>query len=237
MRKISSLIIASMLTISGFSQTYNIDSSLASLKFKKDSTLTALRFQRDSTFRALVHADSVKTNKEFTEKEKWEKLKAVAIYPAINGGEFSGVIPVKDPVEIPDPNIEYKLLFELTSFNPDSITDKINGGLAEVARVINLHVASGVPLKKIIPVIVIHAGALFAFTNNAYYKEKYKVDNPNLKLIDDLKNIGAKFIGCGQAMAFLEIKKEALLPFIRVSVTAQTVLSHYQIKGYVKYVN
>lgn len=236
MRKISLLVIAAMLCYSGFSQTYNIDSSLASLKFKKDSTLTALKWQRDSTFHALMRADSVKTNKEFKEMEKWEKIKAVAIYPALKGSENSGVIPVKDVTEIPDPNIEYKLLFELTSNNPDSIAKEINGGLAEVARVINLHVASGVPVKKITTVIVIHAGALFAFTNNAYYKDKYKVDNPNLKLIDDLKGMGSKFIACGQAMAFLDIKKEALLPVMKVSITAQTVLSHYQLKGYVLYV-
>lgn len=236
MRKISLLVILVMLYYSGFSQTYNIDSSLASLKFKKDSTLTALKSQRDSAYRAMLHADSVKTDKEFKEMEKWEKIKGVAIYPALKGSENSGVVPVKDVTEIPDPNIEYKLLFELTSNNPDSIAKDINGGLAEVARVINLHVASGVPVKKIIPVIVIHAGALFAFTNNAYYKDKYKVDNPNLKLIDDLQHMGTKFIACGQAMAFLDIKKEALLPVMKVSITAQTVLSHYQLKNYVLYV-
>lgn len=235
MKKILFLVLAVMLSFAGFSQTYNIDSSLAALKFQKDSTLTALKKQRDSTFHAAMHTDSVKANKEFADKEKWEKLKAVTIFPVINAGEFSGVIPVKDPTEIPDPNIEYKLLFELTDINPDSTAKEINGGLAEVVRKINLHVASGVPLKKIIPVLVIHAGALFAFTTNDYYKGKYKVDNPNLKVIDELKNLGARFIGCGQAMAFLDLKKEALLPVMKISVTAQTALSHYQLKGYVKY--
>jgi intracellular sulfur oxidation DsrE/DsrF family protein len=235
MRIIMLLALSWLLCLNGFSQKYNIDSSMAAMKFQKDSTLKALKWQRDSTYHAQLHADSVKTDKEFAEGEKWEKLKAVAIYPAIKGSENSGVIPVKDPTEIPDPNIEYKLLFELTSNNPDSIAKEINGGLAEVARVINLHVASGVPVKKIIPVIVVHAGALHAFTTNVHYKEKYKLDNPNLKLINDLKDLGAKFIACGQAMAFLDIKKEDLLPVMKVSITAQTVLSHYQLKGYVLY--
>jgi intracellular sulfur oxidation DsrE/DsrF family protein len=184
----------------------------------------------------LIHADSAKVEKEFAEKIKWAKLSSVAIYPVLNGGEGSGVIPVKDRTEIPDPTIEYKLLFELTSVNPDSVAKEINLGLTEIARVINLHVASGIPLKKITPVIVVHAGALFAITNNDYYKEHKKMDNPNLKLIDDLRNIGATFIACGQAMAFLDIKKEALLPFVKISLTAQTVLSSYQLKGFVKYI-
>ena len=235
MRKIILLVIGSMMVFAGFSQSYNIDSSLNSLRMKKDSILHAMKVHKDSAYHATMHADSVKIDKEFTEKEKWEKLKAVTIFPVIKGGEFSGVIPVKDPTEIPDPNIEYKLLFELTDNNPDSLAKDINSGLTEVARKINLHVASGVPLKKIIPVLVVHAGALFAFTSNAFYKEKYKVDNPNLKLISDLKNLGARFIACGQAIAFLDIKKESMLPDVKISVTAQTALSYYQLKGFVKY--
>ncbi|MGH2566190.1 MAG: hypothetical protein ACRDE5_16850, partial [Ginsengibacter sp.] len=145
MRKLSLLIFAVTLSLIGFSQTYNIDSSLNSIQSKKDSTL-----------RAIMHADSAKVDKEFAEKTKWEKLKALAIYPVLKGGDYSGVIPVKDPTEIPDPNIEYKLLFEVTANNPDSAANEINSGLDEVARIINLHVASGIPLKQIIPVIVVH---------------------------------------------------------------------------------
>lgn len=191
--------------------------------------------KKDSTLRAMIHADSVKVNKEFAEIEKWDKMEAIALYPVMKAGKFSGVIPVADPTEIPDPNIDYKLLFELTAVNPDSTAAEVNNGLMEVVRKMNLHVASGIPLKRIIPVIVVHAGALHAFKTNVAYQKKYKMDNPNIKVIDDLKKLGAKFIACGQAMAFLEIKKEDLLPDMRISVTAQTVLSHYQLKGYVLY--
>jgi len=61
------------------------------------------------------------------------------------------------------------------------------------------------------------------------------MDNPNLKPIGDLDKLGTRFIACGQAMAFLNIKKEDLLPLVKVSLTAQTALSNYQLKGYVKY--
>lgn len=235
MRKLSLLVFITMLGLAGFSQKYNIDSSLASLKMKKDSTLYALKLQRDSVYYALIHGDTVKTDKEFKEKIKWENLKAISTYPAINAGENSGVITVKDPTEIPDPKMDYKLLFEMTGNNPDSLSKEINFGLVEVARKINLHVASGVPIKKIFPVIVVHAGALNAFTNNEVYKEKYKTDNPNLKVIKELEALGTRFIACGQAMAFVDVKKESLLPVMKVSVTAQTVLSNYQLKGYVLY--
>lgn len=225
----------SMTGLLSFSQAYNADSSLRVLHEQKDSTLRSLKAKKDSAYQAGLHSDSVRINKEFKTKEDWEKLKGVAIYPVLRAGEFSGVIPVKDLTEIPDPKIDYKLLFELTVNNPDSTIKEVNEGLMEVARKINLHVASGIPLKKIFPVIVVHAGALFAITNNAFYKEKYKTDNPNIKLVGELVALGARVIACGQAMAFLDLKREALLPEIKVSLTAQTVLSHYQLKGYIKY--
>ncbi len=222
MRKLSLLLFATMAFLFASSQTIT-------------SVDSARNAKKDSTLRALIHADSVKIGKEYAEKEKWDKIEARAIFPLLKGTKNSGVIPVTDPTEIPDPTIDYKFLFEVTSNNPDSLSKEINNGLDEVARVINLHYASGIPAKRIIPVIVVHGGALNALKTNKAYQEKYKTDNPNLKLIEDLKKLGAKFIACGQAMAFSGTMKEDLLPDVKVSLTAQTVLSHYQLKGYVKY--
>lgn len=226
MKCITFLLLASLCSLGCIAQKYNLDSSLNSLKFKKDSAL-----------QAMIHADSVKFGKEYLEKEKWEKLKALAVYPVLNGGDNSGVLPVKEVTEVPDPKMEYRLLFEIVANNPDSAAKDINYGLAEAARVINLHVASGIPLKKIIPVIVVHGPALNAITTDEYYKEHYKISNPNLKLINELRGIGTGFIACGQAMNFFDVKREALLPIVKVSLTAQTVLSSYQLKGYVKFLN
>ncbi|MDN3655911.1 DsrE family protein [Ferruginibacter paludis] len=198
-------------------------------------TPPSIQFSKDSSLRALLHADSLKIEKQYAEIERWDKLRASAVYPVFNAGEFSGVVPVKDPAEIPDPTITYKLLFELTDNNADSVIKEANYGLVEVARIINLHVASGIPIAKILPVIVVHAGALNAFCTSERYKEKYKTGNPNLKLISELKNIGARFIACGQAMAFKKFAKEDMLPEVKISLTAQTVLSGYQLKGYVLY--
>ena len=222
MRKLSLLLITCLASFFAFSQTLNID-----------SIVTARKMQKDSSLRAAIHADSLRIEKEFDGKAKEDRLNARSVYPLLNAGPASGVIPVADPTEIPDPNIDYKILFEITGNNPDSTIKEINYGLAEIARVINLHVASGVPVKRIMPVIVAHAGVLHSLKNNVAFQKKYKIDNPNIKIIDDLKKLGAKFIVCGQAMAFLEVTKEELLPDIKVSLTAQTVLTYYQLKEYV----
>ncbi|HLK27371.1 MAG TPA: DsrE family protein [Puia sp.] len=164
---------------------------------------------------------------------KWARLEAKMVYPLFNTGKFSGVIPVNDPTEIPDPNMNYKLLFELLIINKDSAATEINHGITEICRIINLHVASGIPVSNINPVIVVHGPALFAFYNNDRYKKKYKTDNPNISIIEEMiKKTGTKFIACGQAMGFREVSKEEMIPQMKISLTAQTVLSGYQLKGY-----
>lgn len=165
--------------------------------------------------------------------------KYMPMYPAIKKGKFSGAYPVQGIDEFSDPQMRYKLLMELTGFAPKDMgktaKKEINAGLDEVSRKLNLHVASGVPKKNIDLVIVVHGGAIFALLNNEKYKQKYKVDNPNIALIKELQDFGAKFIVCGQAMTFLRTEQEDLLPGIKLALTAQTVISTYQLKGYVYY--
>ena len=100
---------------------------------------------------------------------------------------------------------------------------------------INLHIASGIPKENLEVVVVVHGFALFSIANNDAYRSNFKTDNPNLILIKELEDAGVKFIACGQAMAFLEFKKQDLLPIVKVSLTAQTALSNYQLKGFIKF--
>ena len=190
--------------------------------------------ENDSILMTTVKTDSIMEEKAKKRQEMMAKIEATVTFPVLEAGTFSGVIPVEDVTEIPDPNLEYKLLFELVNFDSDT-PSKLDTSIVEVARIINLHVASGIPLENISPVIVVHAGSLNAFTTNEFYNGKFKMDNPNMKLIGELEKLGAKFISCAQAMFFFEVDKEALLPMFKVSLTAQTILSSYQMKGYVKY--
>jgi len=183
---------------------------------------------------AIEPKDSLKMTQQWDMEAMIAKFKAVATYPVVEAGPFSGIVPVEEVTEIPDPNLDYKLMFELTKDKTDSLSG-MNADLVEIARVLNLHVASGIPKEKLFPVIVVHGPALNAFTTDVFYNEKFKKDNPNLKLIQDLEALGAKYIACAQAMFFFDVNKESLLPNFKVSLTAQTVLSSYQMKGYVKY--
>lgn len=163
------------------------------------------------------------------------KLHTIAQYPLIKGGIWSGVLPVENPGDKPDPSLDYKLVFKVTAKNPDSISKEISRSLDEVARILNLHVAAGIPASKLHPVIVIQGAALESVMNNDAFKKNHTFDNPNISLIGDLEKAGAKFISCGQSMAFQEIKRESLLPDVKVAMSARTALSGYQAQGYVLY--
>jgi intracellular sulfur oxidation DsrE/DsrF family protein len=160
-------------------------------------------------------------------------------FPAIKSASWAGVVPVQPIDERPDPNMQYKLLFELTGFalkgEDSSAKTEINIGLSEVARQINLHEANGIPRKNIHVVVVTHASAMYCFLTNEKYKKKYGIDNPNIALIKELQDYGVKMLVCGQAMTFFNLETEDLVPGIRQVLTAQTVISSYQLNGYVYY--
>jgi intracellular sulfur oxidation DsrE/DsrF family protein len=158
-------------------------------------------------------------------------------FPAIKSVSWAGVVPVEHIDETPDPNMQYKLLFELTGFaykgQDSTAKSDINAGLGSVARELNLHEANGISRKNIDAVVVVHASALYALLTNEKYKKKYSVDNPNIAVIKELQNYGVKVIVCGQAMTYLNLEMEDLVPRIKQALNAQTVISSYQLKNYV----
>lgn len=171
----------------------------------------------------------------FKDSAKVKQLKAMAYFPVFNAGLYSSVLPVDGVDEIPDTTKDYKLLFEFTAEDNDSTHKTPNPGLVEIARIVNLHVASGIPISHIHIVIATHGPSLYSIENNDAYKKKFGIDNPNLTLVKQLMQHDAKIIACGQAMYLFLVEKPELYPGTKVSLTAQTVLSNYIEQGYVWY--
>ena len=160
----------------------------------------------------------------------------VGSFPVIKSYKWANVMSVPDKSFKPDPTLKYNIVIDLTTGpknEKDSVNYKsINWGFGEVGRKLNLHVADGIPQKNIDIVVAVHGFALFSMLNNEAYKKKYGVDNPSLALIDELKKAGVKFIVCGQAMNFMSVDSKDLIKGSTVGLTAQTVLTSYQTKGY-----
>jgi intracellular sulfur oxidation DsrE/DsrF family protein len=160
-------------------------------------------------------------------------LQATMSYPYIKSSKESGVLPVQDIDEKQDPNLQYKLLFFLAGVDKNKMK-KLNDGLSEIARAINLHAAAGIPVTNIHAVVIVFQQGLNVLLKDEKYLEKYKSANPNIVLLEELQKAGVKFIACGQSMARIGVKKEDMIPNAKVSLSARTAISYYETIGYIE---
>lgn len=131
----------------------------------------------------------------------------------------------------PDPALEYNIVIDVMT-GPNKSSD-INPSLDNVARLINLHVVGGVPKEKMHVVLAVHNVSAASLMNNEAYRERFKTDNPNLPLIDELIASGVKIAVCGQSLIKRDIDPEKLAPGVEVATSMLTTMTTYQLKGYV----
>lgn len=154
--------------------------------------------------------------------------------PLIKSTKYAGVVPVENVDEFADMDMKYNLLMDLaTGMNDSASANEINEGLAEVARAINTHIAAGVPKENLEVVVVVHGSVLKAFYNNEVFKEKYSMDNPNIPIFEELLALPVKFIACGQSIGIQKMTKDELVPWLKITISAQIPISTYQLKGFV----
>jgi intracellular sulfur oxidation DsrE/DsrF family protein len=91
---------------------------------------------------------------------------------------------------------------------------------------------AGAPLKNGKFVIVFHGAAIDGILDEAHYKTKFGVSNPNLEAIAKLKKAGAELFVCGQNLAFAGIDPKVLTPLVTVASDALIVLMKYENDGY-----
>lgn len=130
----------------------------------------------------------------------------------------------------PDQTITYKIIVELTE-NAEK-PDSLNEYLEAIATLINLHAAEGVQKEKIHIVTVLRKSATYAVMGHELYKEKFKVENPNEKLLKELQETGVEFFVCGQSMIKRNISEGKLMPGIKTASSGLTALTTYQLNGY-----
>jgi intracellular sulfur oxidation DsrE/DsrF family protein len=152
---------------------------------------------------------------------KWE-------YPVIKG--YGPVHPLPHAAVQPDKSLNYKILFDVTKASKDNA--KVNPALAHIARLINVYASAGMMPAQMKLVAVIHGPATPVVLDNAEYKSKFGVDNPNIKLINELKENGVVFYVCGQALADMSYEDAWVNEDITVALSALTVVPTYQLMGY-----
>jgi intracellular sulfur oxidation DsrE/DsrF family protein len=133
----------------------------------------------------------------------------------------------------PDPNTEYKVVFDLVVEDED--LDDPYPFLAPIAIYVNTLGKFGVPRENRHISIVLHRGSgLIGLTNEAFRERHDGKDNPNIELIQKLHAAGVTFHQCGQGVLARELEKDDLLPEIQIDYWALTTLIELGRQGYVK---
>ena len=164
-----------------------------------------------------------------------KKAEPRMIYPFLKGKTmYSGVLPVENISDPADYAGSYKLLFDFAIGNPEEMKQgKENMGIEEIIRILNLHLAAGIPENRLKVAVVVHGSGVMSFLRNEEYMRRFGVSNPNLELIVQLQKKGVEFTECGQTLEFREIDIDKMIPGVHKAQSARTVLSTYQLKGFV----
>jgi intracellular sulfur oxidation DsrE/DsrF family protein len=144
--------------------------------------------------------------------------------------DFGAVVSLPDAGMQPSKDVDYKVVFNVTGGGPN---DKINPSLDRVARTVNVFASAGVPLSHLHFVAVVHGPATPAVLDNEHYREKFSVDNPNVKLISELQKAGVKVVVCGQALVHNKFPHEWVNRHVEITLSALSDVIILEHQGYV----
>lgn len=137
---------------------------------------------------------------------------------------------IPDAAHRPDPKKHYRIVFGLTA--GAQAPAAINPGLDRVARAVNLYRASGVPKRNLTVVAVVSGEATAAMLDSYHYREKFGVDNPNIRVIDELREAGVEVSVCGQAVVGQHYPLEWVSKLVTISLSALTTITTLQQQGF-----
>ena len=155
---------------------------------------------------------------------QWAKPQAMAIPQA------DGYVKIPDAAFPIDKNSTFRAVFDATraASKPEQIAPALN----MVGAVLNDLTAEGAPVGNSRFVVVFHGPAVEALLDDAHYRAKFKIANPNLAVVSELKKAGVEIYVCGQHLAGENIDPKTLSPDVKVATDALIVLMTLQNKGY-----
>jgi intracellular sulfur oxidation DsrE/DsrF family protein len=159
--------------------------------------------------------------------------------PTIPGQQMSGPvitstgmsIKVDDPTFVIPASHVFKAVFEINVGGGD--TAQVNAQLSTVARYYNLHVRHGVPGKQVRAAAVFHGSGWTALLTDAAFAARFSgKPNPSRALTEELLQHGAQMVLCGQTAGVRGIRRDELLPGVKVAISAMSAMQVFQSDGY-----
>jgi intracellular sulfur oxidation DsrE/DsrF family protein len=124
----------------------------------------------------------------------------------------------------------YRAIFDATlaASKPDRLIPALNMAGSEL----NALGVEKVRLANAKFVVVFHGEALAGLLDDAHYRSRFGVPNPNLAVLSQLKKAGVKLYACGQNLIAENIDPAILSPDVQVASDALLVLMVFQNRGY-----
>ena len=144
--------------------------------------------------------------------------------------EADGYVAIPNVAVAPEKARVYRAVYDATraAGKPAELIPALNMAGSEL----NALGAAGVPLKNAKFVVVFHGAAIEGILDEAHYKAKFGVSNPNVQVLSQLKKAGVDVFVCGQNLAFAGIDPKTLTPEVTIASDALIVLMKYQNDGY-----
>jgi intracellular sulfur oxidation DsrE/DsrF family protein len=143
---------------------------------------------------------------------------------------YGGVFDVPDAVLQPPKDRDLKLRFDV---NQGPEPGELNMSFDTVARYLNQHARAGVPKDRLKAALVIHGTAGKDTLANDEYKKRFGKDNPNLKLLDELKAAGVQIYLCGQTAMSRNLPRTVVSPSVSFALSAMVAHMALERDGYV----
>jgi intracellular sulfur oxidation DsrE/DsrF family protein len=150
------------------------------------------------------------------------------VHPLIK--HYGGVHPRPDLASSLPAELEYKVIADVVHGSADH--DRDLGSLQRLARLANLFAYAGVPPAHVRIAAVIEAEAVSAAFTNEAYRRHFKVDNPNLDLLRELKHSGIELMVCAQTLAENDVPDSDISPDVTITLSALTDFAAYEARGY-----
>src|SRR5688572_25365978 len=104
--------------------------------------------------------------------------------------EAGGYVSIPKAAILPNKNRNYRAIYDATraAKEPTQLVPALNMAGAGL----NAFAATGVPLRNAKFAVVFHGPAIDAILDDAHYRSKFRVTNPNLKILANLKKAGVE---------------------------------------------
>ena len=147
--------------------------------------------------------------------------------PVIDG--YGKIMYSKDVAVQPDNNLEYKIVYKITT---SDTREGINRGLNGIAHAINMLGCKSILKDDVKIAATIQGSATSIILSDQAYIKKFGKKNPNTEVIELLSKYGVELFVCSQATAYRGIDRSDINKNIDQALSGSSVLLNYQLNGY-----